>query len=118
MTFDAPILGVVTSTENLNADLNPDVNATSDSYFGLETLLGPYPTGANPNDRGLGSPEDDLAFILGENILVVNSLEIPVPNNLDGFRVITAVVPLPPAVYLFGSGLLGLIGVARRKKAA
>jgi len=28
------------------------------------------------------------------------------------------VVPVPPAVWLFGSGLLGLIGVARRKKAA
>ena len=27
----------------------------------------------------------------------------------------TAVVPVPPAVWLFGSGLLGLIGVARRK---
>jgi len=26
-------------------------------------------------------------------------------------------VPIPPAVWLFGSGLLGLIGVARRKKA-
>jgi hypothetical protein len=27
-------------------------------------------------------------------------------------------VPIPPAVWLFGSGLLGLVGVARRKKAA
>jgi len=29
-----------------------------------------------------------------------------------------AAVPLPPAAWLFGSGLLGLIGVARRKKTA
>jgi hypothetical protein len=28
------------------------------------------------------------------------------------------VVPIPPAVWLFGSGLLGLIGIARKKKAA
>jgi hypothetical protein len=27
-------------------------------------------------------------------------------------------VPIPPAVWLFGTGLLGLIGIARRKKAA
>ena len=27
------------------------------------------------------------------------------------------VIPIPPALYLFGSGLLGLIGMARRKKA-
>jgi hypothetical protein len=24
-------------------------------------------------------------------------------------------IPIPPALYLFGSGLLGLIGIARRK---
>ena len=30
---------------------------------------------------------------------------------------ITAVVPVPPALWLFGSGLLGLIGAARRKAA-
>jgi len=29
----------------------------------------------------------------------------------------TSVVPVPAAVWLFGSGLLGLVGVARRKKA-
>jgi len=28
------------------------------------------------------------------------------------------VVPIPPTVWLFGSGLLGLVGIARRKKAA
>jgi len=28
------------------------------------------------------------------------------------------VVPVPPAVWLFGSGLLGMIGIARRKRAA
>ena len=27
------------------------------------------------------------------------------------------VVPVPAAVWLFGSGLIGLIGIARRKKA-
>ncbi|MGB5716088.1 MAG: VPLPA-CTERM sorting domain-containing protein [Gammaproteobacteria bacterium] len=27
-------------------------------------------------------------------------------------------VPLPAAFWLFGSGLLGLVGIARRKKAA
>lgn len=27
----------------------------------------------------------------------------------------TSVVPIPPAVWLFGSGFIGLIGLARRK---
>ena len=30
----------------------------------------------------------------------------------------TGVVPVPAAVWLFGSGLLGLVGMARRKKTA
>lgn len=30
----------------------------------------------------------------------------------------TTVIPIPPAVWLFGSGLLGLVGMARRKKSA
>jgi len=28
----------------------------------------------------------------------------------------STVVPIPPAFWLFGSGLLGLVGMARRKK--
>ena len=39
-------------------------------------------------------------------------------NNLDYdlvFRTYVSTVPVPAAVWLFGSGLLGLIGVARRK---
>ena len=34
------------------------------------------------------------------------------------FESFSAIIPLPAAVWLFGSGLLGLIGIARRKKAA
>ncbi len=29
---------------------------------------------------------------------------------------VTTLVPVPPALWLFGSGLLGLVGIARRKK--
>jgi hypothetical protein len=37
--------------------------------------------------------------------------------NLQG-TITPSAVPVPAAVWLFGSGLLGLVGVARRKKAA
>ena len=32
--------------------------------------------------------------------------------------IVTSAVPVPPSVWLFGSGLLGLVGIARRKRAA
>lgn len=35
----------------------------------------------------------------------------------DNFSPASAVVPIPAAIWLFGSGLLGLISIARRKKA-
>ena len=36
--------------------------------------------------------------------------------QLDNIAVATTVVPVPAAVWLFGSGLIGLTGIARRKK--
>ena len=40
------------------------------------------------------------------------------PNVNSNFGVRIQAVPIPPALWLFGSGLLGLVGVARRKKLA
>ena len=46
--------------------------------------------------------------------------ELDASDNLlfEGFGTLdtVAVVPIPAAVWLFGSGLLGLIGLARRKR--
>jgi len=38
-------------------------------------------------------------------------------TNLHGLVYVSS-IPVPAAVWLFGSGLLGLIGISRRKKAA
>jgi formylglycine-generating enzyme required for sulfatase activity len=49
-----------------------------------------------------------------------DALDEAAENNKTGFRVAgnasLAVIPVPPAVWLFGSGLLGLVGVARRRR--
>ena len=45
------------------------------------------------------------------NFLTVSSGFVP-----QGMGYVNA-IPVPAAVWLFGSGLLGLVGVARRKKA-
>jgi len=42
----------------------------------------------------------------------------PFPNQAPSFQGTVAAVPVPAAVWLFGSGLVGLAGIARRRKAA
>jgi hypothetical protein len=39
-------------------------------------------------------------------------------NGTLTFAANASAVPLPAAVWLFGSGLMGLVGVSRRRKAA
>jgi len=59
---------------------------------------------------------DDLATFGGYANLV--GAPISVANIGTSVTIGTAVVPVPAAVWLFGSGLLGLVGVARRRTAA
>ena len=56
---------------------------------------------------GYSSDQSDPEFTLG----------IQFSTTLSQLQLVRA-VPIPPSVWLFGSGLLGLIGIARRKKLA
>jgi hypothetical protein len=58
----------------------------------------------------VSSAEGEFAWIQKKAVgseIIVSTSEFP-----------PAIVPIPAAAWLFGSGLLGLIGIARRKKAA
>jgi hypothetical protein len=57
------------------------------------------------------------SYILGSATLAANGTLQINPNGGGGGGT-TAPVPLPPAVWLFGSGLMGLAGISRRRKAA
>lgn len=48
------------------------------------------------------------------------SFNLTIPANADTLTIkaVNTLVPIPAAVWLFGSGLIGLVGMARRKKAA
>ncbi len=54
-----------------------------------------------------------IEFILG-----AGETKLILAQGVDVFGEAAAVIPVPAAVWLFGSGLLGLVGVARRKQAA
>ena len=58
------------------------------------------------------------AFTAPDGILGVGMIDGAFIKYHANFDFTTAEVPVPAAVWLFGSGLLGLVGVARRKKAA
>ena len=104
--FDADVLGIITSTANLLASdflLNNDV------------------TYLNPTLRGLEAGQD-VVTIDGTLSNRIN-LSFLASTPGDYIRVLTAyspgaVVPVPAAVWLFGTALIGLAGFARRKKAA
>ena len=53
-----------------------------------------------------------------ENDIIEISLLQTLSRNAYGFDFVVSHVPTPPAAWLFGSGLLGFIGIGRRKKAA
>jgi hypothetical protein len=75
--------------------------------------------------RGELVPLDNVTadFLLGGSLLDI-SFTVLDPNRfmytLDGTAFMLPedlVIPIPAAIWLFGSGLLGLVGMARRKKA-
>lgn len=87
-----------------------------------------YSLGYEFDDPNLGLQSMDsvynLSFMFAHNAsdLVLNFSAAGLQGladeswGLDNVQVAVAPVPVPPAVWLFGSGLLGLIGIARRRQ--
>jgi hypothetical protein len=126
----------------LTVTINPEEPTTSD--FIIAEIAGSFPTPgyeipADPIVEILGNaieidvfafslpgiwPQVVTPFIVEADIGNLAAGQYPATAylNIDGMLVDSGfthfnVVPVPAAVWLFGSGLLGLIGVARRKAA-
>jgi len=116
----------------------PIVNFVSDipaNWPGAENLIRLMgATHGSPNDTewsqgfaGLNEPSIGSAYApvifsnliesqgAGADILVVPTAFDVADGNIGNYLV--RAVPIPPALYLFGSGLLGLIGIDRKKAA-
>lgn len=114
-----------------NADLSDGLQVSelvgSDSIFvfnGREVNTGRYHpalfqlnsdgTGSIRNSNNMGGTNPSSG-----NVVDVDFGEEYITNLVfdPGQLTLAAAVPVPAAVWLFGSGLLGLVGMARRKKA-
>lgn len=71
-----------------------------------KTWVYAYNAGYLSDDEIEFNPDGTLANFFDDRILVPDSFEGRPPSE----------IPVPAAVWLFGSGLLGLVGVARRRK--
>ena len=95
-----------TSTNDVDAwggNCASNFGGTSWYYGACWTSIPMVAGGSHPNAPYAGGSNNPI----GSYSIFVRELETPVLSS----------VPVPAAVWLFGSGLIGLIGVARRKKA-
>ena len=63
---------------------------------------------------------DSYADLLSNDFSASSFSQLNINANFSagGLAATVPPVPIPPALWLFGSGLIGLAGIARRKKAA
>ena len=64
----------------------------------------------------VGSSYSQVALDTGRLYLSFNDMITDFGDNSGSFSVEVNAVPVPAAIWLFGSGFIGLIGFARRKK--
>jgi hypothetical protein len=101
---------------------NYSCNAGSFQYDGS----GNYTDQADPSNFGAANRSSSFSFTLlgfNEADFIANipqgnlfATHVYLESGATGFAFGGTVVPVPAAVWLFGSGLLGLAGVARRRK--
>jgi len=85
------------------------------------STVGAFDRYLNPDDAMLDTAYSSGSFLLGEgnhSITIFNNIETTQLGGTAYFRISeVSAIPVPAAVWLFGSGLIGLAGIARRKKA-
>lgn len=96
---------------NLDSGLN---NEADDAFIGLSGLGLQSGVFLGVGPLSVGQEAELMAGRLYINIHTANNPG----GEIRGQILPATVVPVPAAVWLFGSGILGLVGLARRKKAA
>ena len=60
----------------------------------------------------------EYAYGINDNGWIVGNAQNSITGQTHGFLLSTAVVPIPATLWLFTSGMIGLIGVARKRNGA
>lgn len=115
--------GVVLDYDETNSGVNTDINIFTDTgriTYGGTTSTVDFMVGLSDDFRLIWDINLTTFEVTGvlENFVYVTTAD---PFYSAGFTTVELIsvsaVPLPAAVWLFASGLIGLIGVARRKQA-
>ncbi len=101
------VINTYPSAQWINIVFNSAGLADINTYIGSLYGIGGTCTTCLANSTGQGN-DDYLLGFSSEDGQAILTLEL---------QALPAAVPVPAAIWLFGSGLLGLIGVARHKKA-
>ena len=108
--FEYDMYDVITDAATLNNNVGANLAIYDDLGSGVHY--------GNFNITVAGDPTEILMLQLNEGFISdINAAILGTDQyfSIGGHRSLPAIVPVPAAVLLFGSGLLGLIGVARRK---
>ena len=139
-SIEATVFQIVFDDSSLNIDITDEAftltsasgsyDPLADSGFGYGSFGGTFTVGgglltgtfSNLEVFGFGDDinydfESDLIFTSGslQGGFTGGRIEGVISGDILQAKLGEVVVPVPAAVWLFGSGLLGLVGVARRK---
>jgi hypothetical protein len=94
---------------------NITINSITSSLSGISLGSIPIPGTSFSNFVNVAKVDlSDFGIGLGDSI---SSLSLAVTGSSSEYAAFGAIIPIPAAAWLFGSGLLGLIGIARKKAA-
>lgn len=136
-----PAFGLYSGVEDVVSDLNshtftnvgntnwivdegpPEIVAPANISYISHLANAGSPSGLQDNGAGLTSVSDSWVLTPGLYTLVYGgnpAFTLGQGNSFYDFSatLTTAPVPVPAALYLFGSGLIGLAGLARRRRSA